>query len=105
MAVAYRNGKPAYYRSFWRGGKATKQYVASGMAAELVADIDGTAKEQGKQHREAEKQARLRLGRADELITALDSCSNLLVHAALLSAGFHQHKREWRLKRGQERTA
>ena len=105
MAVAYRNGKPAYYRNVWRGGKATKQYIASGMAAELVADVDQTAKEQRKQHLEAEKQARLRLGRADESITALDSCSNLLVHAALLSAGYHQHKREWRLKRGQEGTA
>ena len=105
MSLEYRNSKPVYYRNVRRGGKPRKEYVARGVAAELVADIDQTSKEQRKQHREAEKQARLRLGRADESITALDSCSNLLVHAALLSAGYHQHKREWRLKRGQERTA
>ena len=105
MALEYRNSRPFYYRSVRRDGKALKEYVAGGMVAELVADVDRTAKEQGKQYREAEKQARLRLGRADESITALDSCSNLLVHAALHAAGYHQHKREWRLKRGQEGTA
>ena len=102
MSLEYRNSKPVYYRNIRRGGKPRKEYVASGMAAELVADIDGTAKEQRKEHREAETRSRQRLERADESITALDSCSNLLVHAALSSAGYHQHKREWRLKRGQE---
>lgn len=104
MSLEFRNSKPVYYRNVRRGGKPRKEYVASGVMAELVADIDATAKEQRKQHREAEKQARLRLERADESISALEKQSSLLLHAALHAAGFHQHKREWRLKRDQAST-
>ena len=102
MAVAYRNKRPAYYRSLRVDGKATKQYIASGMAAELVADVDQTSKEQRQQHRDAEKQSQHWLKEADGSIFTLERESELLNHAAFYAAGFHQHKREWRLKRVQE---
>ncbi len=99
MSLEYRSSKPVYYRNVRRGGKPRKEYVASGVAAELVADVNEAAKEKKQRHKEAEEQFREQLKRADESILELEVESNMIVHAALHVAGYHQHKREWRRKR------
>lgn len=104
MSLEFRNSKPVYYRNVRRGGKPRKEYVAGGMAAELVADVDRIARERRQRHQEAERQSRERLAQADESILTLERRCELLVHAALHAAGYHQHKREWRLKRDQAST-
>ncbi|MCB9924409.1 MAG: hypothetical protein H6822_19680 [Planctomycetaceae bacterium] len=102
MSLEFRNSIPVYYRNVRRSGKPCKEYVASGMAAELVADVDQTSKEQRQQYRDAERQSRQRLKEADDSIFTLERKSELLNHAAFYAAGYHQRKREWRLKRVQE---
>jgi hypothetical protein len=38
----------------------------------------------------------------DKVVSRLDELADLLARAALVAAGFHQHKRgEWRARRGQ----
>ena len=101
MALVYRNSKPYYYRSLRVVGKATKQYVASGAMAELVADVDRLTRERRHEREEAERRSRQRLKQADRLISTLERQSALLVHATLHANGYHQHKRTWRLKRDQ----
>jgi hypothetical protein len=40
MALVYRNGRPYLYRSVRRGGRVTSEYVAGGIAAQLIAALE-----------------------------------------------------------------
>jgi hypothetical protein len=95
-----------YSRSKKVDGRVTREYVGKGRVAELSAQLDAIAR----QEREAEQAAR-RAERAE--LEALDAPVNdmcqeveLLARAALVAAGFRQHKRgEWRKKRGNRESA
>jgi hypothetical protein len=88
-----------YYRSRKVGGRVVREYVGRGHVAELAAQLDASERER----REAEAAAwRAEKGRLDALdaeVAALIEVTDLAAAAALLAAGFHQYKRQWRRKR------
>ncbi len=91
-----------YYRVRKVNGRVVREYVGTGRLAELVAQQDAIER----QHREAERAERLakqaELEALDAPLAELCQLAELLARAALLAAGFRQHKRgEWRKRRGQ----
>ena len=89
-----------YYRSERAGQRVCRTYLGRGHAAEVVSQLDAAKR----QEREAERAARLaeqaEMESFDDLLDELDDRADRLAHAALLAAGFHQHKRQWRKCRG-----
>jgi hypothetical protein len=97
---------PYYYRSRREGSRVVREYLGTGRVAELAAQmhaIKRADREAEKADREAEK---AELAALEGDIEALIEKTDLLTRAALLAAGFHQHKRgEWRKKRGNCKSA
>src|SRR4051794_31133950 len=89
-----------YYRVRKQGGRVIRQYFGKGKPAELMAQLDAMQRA----HREAQRQARraekAQVDALDARVKELDELADLLAQAALLAAGYRQHKRgEWRRKR------
>ena len=93
MSWETRSGRGRYYtRSRKVAGRVRREYVGSGLLAELAAAEDAL-------HREA----RERLEALDAPLLALDALTGALYRAALVAAGYRQHKRgEWRKRRAED---
>ena len=89
---------PYYTRSHKRDGRITREYIGRGELADLIAQRDVLKRQQ----RLAELAQRRKQRAADErLDAALDEFCRLAeaaAHAALLEAGYHAHKGQWRRK-------
>ena len=102
MAWETRNGKGRYYtRSRKEGGRVVRVYIGMGREAEAVAEADQRRREQLTQERLAHAQAAARFNAADDALNAFCASTDAQLQAALIEAGYHQHKRgEWRRRRG-----
>jgi hypothetical protein len=94
-----------YYRVRRENGRVVREYVGRGRIAEMLAELDVAEREkaQGKARLDAEnlRTEKAKLDALDAGIEALIETTDVLAHAALVAAGYHQHKRgEWRKRRG-----
>jgi hypothetical protein len=94
-----------YYRVRRENGRVVREYVGSGVVAEMAARLDMLEREKGREKRrldaEALRNEKATLDALDANLEALIESTDLLAHAALVAAGYHQHKRgEWRKRRG-----
>jgi hypothetical protein len=98
-----RGKKRYYYRTRRQNGRAVRSYFGSGETAELAATVDGLVRVQREMDARKWRQEQEHLATAEALLKELFEGSDLLVRAALIAAGFHQHARGvWRLKRVQQ---
>ena len=100
MAWERRGAGLYYYQSEREDGRARKRYVGRGGVAELVAHADETRRAVRERRRREE---RAELGRRRELSDAgaeLDAAAEVLARAEMVAAGYHDHKGEWRRRRG-----
>ena len=89
-----------YYRAQKVNGRVVREYVGSGRLAELAAELDQIERQQRMLEHADMKIERDNLDAIDATLEELNNVANLLARAALLAAGFHQHKRgEWRKQR------
>src|SRR5687768_14262644 len=104
MTLERRNGHVYLYESRRVGKRVRKKYVASGYMATLIVRYDALRAEQRKLARWQQEDRLARWAeRADRIGKLLDR-ANGLVADALRAAGWHQHKREWRKRRGATMT-
>jgi hypothetical protein len=88
-----------YTRSKKVNGRVVREYVGTGRVAELVAQMDATERADREAERASRRAEKADLATLDAEIKALAEITDLAARAALLAAGYHQHKREWRKKR------
>jgi hypothetical protein len=82
-------------------GRVVREYHGKGELAQLIAEEETLARADRAAAREARRAQLAALDVADGALNQLIALTNLLVRAALLTAGYHQHHRgEWRMKRG-----
>ncbi|SRR6266498_1697927 len=94
-----------YTRSRKVNGRVVREYVGTGRVAELVAQMDALEREKRRLEALELRQEKAELADLDANLTALIETTDLVARAALVAAGFHQHKRgEWRKRREQDRT-
>jgi hypothetical protein len=95
-----------YTRSRKVNGRVVREYVGTGPVAECAARLDALERDRRRLEALDVRDARAELDALDADFAALDATANLVARAALLAAGYHQHKRgEWRRRRGQQRAA
>jgi hypothetical protein len=91
-----------YYRVRKVGGRVVREYVGSGRVAELVAQMDAIERERRETERAARRAKRAELDALDAPLKELNDLADSAARAALVAAGFRQHKRgEWRKRRVQ----
>jgi hypothetical protein len=99
MAWETRNGRRYYYRKVRRGGRVFSVYEGGGVSGQVSAEAAASER--------VVKQARAltmreQAARDDAIDAKIDESWRMVLMAttaALESAGFHQHKGQWRLKR------
>jgi hypothetical protein len=105
MAWETRNGRGRYYtRSRRVGGRVLREYVGSGLGAELTADLDEDRRASRAERASEWRAERERLEAADQDFDALCRLADSLMRAELIAAGYHQHARgAWRKRRGTQK--
>ncbi len=89
-----------YTRSKKVGGRVVREYVGTGRVAALAAEIDAVERCE-REHASAQLRAERDKERSQEA-TLIDYCRNTdaIMEQALLAAGYHKHKGQWRRKHG-----
>ncbi len=103
MALVYRNGRPYLYRSVRRGGRVTSEYMAGGVDALLIANLEADEQHWKRFDREQARSERKQLDDLDRALDDLAERARDLAREALTAAGYHLHHRsEWRKRRVQD---
>ena len=93
-----------YTRSKKIGGRVVREYVGTGYVAERIAQMDAEEREEREQVQAALKAERDRIRAQGKAV--MDYCRNVdeVLTEALLAAGYHNHKGQWRRRRGKEES-
>ncbi len=102
MSMEVRGGRKYYTRSKRVGGRIRREYVGSGELAEFAAKNDALKREGRRLEELRERSERDRLDEVDEQVDDLCRLADLVAKGALLVAGYHLHRGEWRKRREQE---
>jgi hypothetical protein len=91
-----------YYRVRKVQGRVVREYVGTGRVADLVAQLDALERQEREADRAASWAMRAELDALDAPLNELHDLAELVARAALVAAGYRQHKRgEWRRRREQ----
>ena len=99
MGWETRGNGSYYYRKVRDGGRVRSEYIGAGVVAELLAEAD----DRGRQRRQLEDEARRAEVDAERHTAAtlaeVDRMVQDMTAAALIAAGYHTHRRQWRRQR------
>jgi len=101
MGWEQRGGGMYYYRKRREGDRIVSEYVGSGPLAELASTFDDLAREKRSLRRKRMQQEREAIRAVDAKVEEICSMVRALTCGALLSAGYHTHKGQWRRKRNE----
>jgi hypothetical protein len=100
MGLENRSGHSYYYRKERAGDTVRSVYVGSGLSAQIAMRLDEIERIEQREKVEAARLEREANLKQDAEIDALGLLVNEVVKAALIAQGFHQHKRQWRRRKG-----
>ena len=101
--MGWDKGGRYYTRSRRENGRVVREYVGGGTIGQLAAELDAIEHEEREAERAAARAEREEISALDTPLDELDGLAELLVNAALLAAGYHQHNRgNWRKRRGHD---
>lgn len=103
MSWETRNGRGRYYtRSRRRGGKVVREYFGAGEMAGLVAQMDAVDRTNRRSQLVARRSRMAKADAFDAAVAVACDPIELLARAALVVAGYRQHRRgEWRKRRAE----
>jgi hypothetical protein len=99
MPWEMRGGRSYYYRKERRGGRVFSVYEGGGLGGVLAESRDTSERKQREQTREELRREMAHHDRIDALVGDAWRIAEEATRRALEAAGYHQHKRQWRLKR------
>ena len=92
-----------YTRSRKEEGRVVREYVGGGVLGELAACTDELKRREREERAAADREERELLEALDAPFTEAWEATEVLYRAALVAAGYRQHKRgEWRKRREPE---
>ena len=100
MAWEQRGGHHYYYQSERdEEGRVKKRYIGAGEVAKLIAHADETRRQSREARQAREREELERLQTADAALEEFCKAVDTITRAALVAAGYRNHKDEWRLRR------
>lgn len=104
MAWETRGGRRYYYRKVWKDGRCFSVYEGGGLLGQLKAQRDEKARSEARRVALDTRAQLAALDAVDALIDREWQAVKAAADAALEAAGYHQHKRQWRLRRGEAKA-
>lgn len=105
MGWEERGGRSYYYRKERDGERVVSRYVGTGYGARLIAESERALRREAKERRRAWERQRRSLERPLEAVRRAEEAVRLLRDAALIAAGYHTHKGQWRRTRTEAHMA
>ena len=99
MGWEQRGNNSYYYKKEREGSRVRSVYVGRGEVAQMVSKLQSSSAELEKLMRAKRAIEANELERVEATLDRAIELSQLFSQAALLVAGFHTHKRQWRRKR------
>jgi hypothetical protein len=93
------NGRQYYYKSERVGGRVQSTYYGSGELASLVATLDTEAREEREAERRDRRAEREQADAEERAVAEWFDEVQAVADAAMIAAGFHKHRGQWRRKR------
>jgi hypothetical protein len=93
------NGRSYFYKSKRHGGRVKSVYFGRGESDALMAEIMGIERLERVIEREQNREEREVADTEERAITEWFDRGQLVANLAMLAAGFHKHKGQWRRKR------
>jgi hypothetical protein len=104
MGWEKRGGHLYYYRKERDGPRVRSVYVGTGETAALISRLEGLRREEAETEREDHRRELAKLEQQDATIDEACRLINMVAEAALIAAGYHTHKRQWRRRRHVNRS-
>ena len=99
MSWEQRGTNSYYYKKERQGSKVRSVYVGKGQVAHLIAQLQSTSPLLEKLARTMKSPEVIKAEKAETALKQAADLIELMTQAALLTAGFHTHHRQWRRKR------
>lgn len=99
MGWEQRGKNSYYYKKEREGSKVKSVYVGRGEMAHMISKLESSSAELERLMRAKKSIEAHELQRAEGVLDRAIELTHLFTQAALLSAGFHTHHRQWRRKR------
>jgi hypothetical protein len=93
------NGQEYYYRSERQGGRVKTTYVGGGILGSLVARLEQSDRQERQLQRKQQRAEREESDNLERVVSEWFSDVQRIADAAMIAAGFHKHKGQWRRKR------
>ncbi|MCA1607125.1 MAG: hypothetical protein LC775_17020 [Acidobacteria bacterium] len=105
MGWEQRGNNRYYYRKEGEGPRVKSVYVGRGEIAQIVAQIQSSSAVLEKLFPLTRASRKDGMEKADAALKQASDLIDLITRSALIAAGFHTHKRQWRKKRDGGRKA
>lgn len=99
MGWEQRGTNSYYYRKEREGSRVKSVYVGRGEIAHMVSKIQSTSPMLERLAQSVNSLEEIKSEKANAALEQASDLVRLITQAALLSAGFHSHKRQWRKRR------
>lgn len=99
--MAWEKGR-YYTRSRKVNGRVVREYVGGGAVGALAAEMDAIERERREFERELWRMEKEEIEAFDESVAKVCQMADIIAKAAMVAAGFHRHRGEWRRRRVQE---
>jgi hypothetical protein len=93
------NGHRYYYKSERVGRRVKTTYFGAGESGSLIASIDAIDRLENADERERSRAERAETDVEEQAISGWFDGIQAVADAAMVTAGFHKHKGQWRRKR------
>jgi hypothetical protein len=93
------NGRRYYYKSERAGGRVKTTYFGAGESGLLISRMEAIEREEKEEEREQRRAEREESLAEDKAVADWFDDVQAVADAAMIAAGFHKHKGQWRRKR------
>jgi hypothetical protein len=99
MGWKYINGRRYFYRSERRGGRVKSTYFGAGEDGSLMAQWVALERSERATEREQLREEREEADAEERVVSGWFNDVQAVADAAMVAAGFHKHRGQWRRKR------
>lgn len=99
MGIEQRGGRFYYYEKRREGRRVVSRYIGGGELALIATEINTQDRQERKRQRQEQRKTQNEQNEIDQELARTETVLATIVRAVLRSAGFHQHKGQWRKRR------
>jgi hypothetical protein len=103
MGLEQRSGRFYFYEKRREGRRVVSSYIGGGVVALVAAEMNAQDRQEREWQRQKQRKTHHEQKEIDRQLARAERTLGDILRDVLCSAGFHQHKGQWRKRRGDRR--